>query len=102
MLAQVSIFPTDKGVSVSKYVVEAIRYIRVECEKRGMSCETTSMSTLLEGNFKDVYNVIIGAHEILRANSNRVYLVMSIDDRKGIKNAIQNKKSKIEVLLEEK
>ena len=99
MLAQVSIFPTDKGISVSEYVVEAIRYIRAECEKRGMSCETTSMSTLLEGDFRDVYDVVMGAHRILRANSDRIYLVMSIDDKKGRKNAIQYKKSKIEGLL---
>ena len=100
MLAQVSIFPTDKGGSVSEYVVKAVRYIRTECQKRGMNCETTSMSTLIEGSFGEVYDVVMGAHRILRVNSDRVYLVMSIDDRKGRTNALDYKKDKIERLLE--
>ncbi|MBU0959538.1 MAG: MTH1187 family thiamine-binding protein [Nanoarchaeota archaeon] len=99
MLAQVSIFPTDKGASVSEYVVDAIRYIRSECRHRGMGCEVTSMATLIEGGMDDVYGVVIGAHRILRARSDRVYLVMTIDDRKDRQDSITRKKARIEELL---
>ncbi|MEK6845065.1 MAG: MTH1187 family thiamine-binding protein [Nanoarchaeota archaeon] len=102
MLAELSIFPTDKGASVSKYVVNVVKYIKQECENKGMAYESNSMATLIEGKPNDVWEIIIKCHDIMRAESERVYSVIKIDDRKGRTDSLVYKKGKIEKLLFEK
>ncbi|MBI2045709.1 MTH1187 family thiamine-binding protein [Candidatus Pacearchaeota archaeon] len=99
MLAELSIFPTDKGESVSKYVAEVVKYIGEECRRKGMGYETNSMATIIEGNPRDVWEIIIGCHNFMGASSSRYYSVIKIDDRKGRTNAIVEKKAKIEQLI---
>ena len=99
MLAELSIFPTDKGESVSEYVAEVIGYIKSECSRKGMSYETNSMATIIEGESRDVWELIVGCHNLMGASSNRYYSVIKIDERKGKTNSIRDKPVKIEELL---
>ncbi len=96
MLAELTIFPTDKGMSVSSYVKKVIEYIKDESEKRNLKYELNSMGTNIEGEFDDVWDIIINSHKIMRKYSDRVYIVIKIDDRKGAKNAITEKRKSIE------
>jgi len=96
MLAELTIFPIDKGISVSSYVKKAIEYIKNESEKRSLKYELNSMGTNIEGEFDDVWDIIINSHKIMRKYSDRIYIIIKIDDRKGVKNAIIEKRKSIE------
>ncbi len=96
MLAELTIFPTDKGVSVSFYVAKVIEYIKNESEKRDLKYELNAMGTIIEGEFDDVWGVLKGCHEVMRKYSNRIYIVINIDDKKGRENAIEEKVRSIE------
>ncbi len=101
MLAELTIFPTDKGISVSSYVKEVIKYIKNESEKRDLKYKLNSMGTEIEGEFYDVWDVIINSHKIMREYSDRVYIIVKVDDKKGCKNAITGKIKSIEDNLKE-
>ena len=99
MLAELSIFPTDRGESGGQYVDEVVKYIKSECGRKGIVYYTNSMSTLIEGESKDVWEVLISCHNIMRGSSNRYYSVIKIDERKNMKDSIVGKKAKIERIL---
>nr|NIO20866.1 MTH1187 family thiamine-binding protein [Candidatus Aenigmarchaeota archaeon]NIQ17733.1 MTH1187 family thiamine-binding protein [Candidatus Aenigmarchaeota archaeon]NIS73045.1 MTH1187 family thiamine-binding protein [Candidatus Aenigmarchaeota archaeon] len=88
MLAKISVFPIDKGESVGNYVAKVIDYIIRESDKAGVRYEITSMGTLIEGETEDVWRLLKGSHEVMRKYSNRVYITIEIDDRRGKTDAI--------------
>jgi len=96
MLAELTIFPIDKGVSVGAYVQKVVQYIQGESKKGNLKYELNSMGTNIEGEFDDVWETIINSHRIMRKYSDRVYLLVKIDDRRGVENAITGKKKSIE------
>jgi len=80
-IAEVSIIPigTDNP-SVSKYVAKAINVLQ---QKEAVNYELTSMGTIIEGDLKDILDVITKMHEtpfILGAK--RVVTNIKIDDRR--------------------
>ena len=79
MLAQVSIFPLDKGEGISKYVAEAIDII----DRSGLDYRLTAMGTVLEGDWDTVMRVLKRIREKLLKQSKRVYMTIAIDDRVG-------------------
>jgi len=99
MLAKISIFPVGKGESLSAYVARAVEYIIKEAKKSGTKYELTSMGTMIEGRFDDVWRILKGCHEVMKKYSNRVYITIEIDDRKGKSDAITYKKEKIRRIL---
>jgi len=87
MLAQFSIFPTDKGESLSVYVAEAIRIV----DASGLPYKLGPMSTSIEGEWDQVFSVIKECRDAMRRHSNRVYIVIAADDRAGAVNRLQGK-----------
>lgn len=98
MLVSFSIFPLDKGVSVSKYVAKMIDIV----DRSDLPYRTSAMSTVVEGNWDNVFRVIKRCHHTLIKDSKRVYMVMTIDDRKGAKNRLKGKVDRIEQVLKRK
>jgi uncharacterized protein (TIGR00106 family) len=98
MLVSLSIFPTDKGESVGKYVAKIIDLI----DKSKLPYRTSAMSTVLEGNWEQVFGVIKKCHHTLAKESNRVYMVITVDDRKKAKNRLTGKVDRIEQVLKRK
>jgi uncharacterized protein (TIGR00106 family) len=98
MLASFSIFPIDKGESVGRYVAKMIDIV----DKSGLPYRTSAMSTVIEGNWDDVFKVIKKCHDSMMKKSNRVYMVMTIDDRKKTKNRLTGKVDRIEQVLKRK
>ena len=93
MLVSLTMFPTDKrGESVSKDVAKVIDII----DKSGLPYKLTAMNTLIEGDWDKVMKVINKARLMLRKNHNRVYIIMTIDDRKGVRNRLTGKISSVE------
>ncbi len=98
MLLQFSTFPTDKGESVSKYVAEVIKIVK----ESGLPHHTSAMSTVIEGEWDEVMDVVKKCHQALRKHSRRVYTTIAIDDREGRKNALTEKIKSLEEKLGEK
>ncbi len=96
MLAEISVFPLDKGgEGLSRYVAEAVRAI----ESSGLDFEVHALGTLIEGPADKVFEVIRQCHELVAAHSNRVVTYVRIDDRKGVHSAIRSKVRSVEEKL---
>lgn len=93
MLVQVAMFPTDKaGGSVSEDVARIIDII----DKSGLPYKLTAMSTIIEGEWEPIMTVLNKARKMLRRRHSRVYMVMTIDDRKGAKKRLTGKVESVE------
>ena len=57
------------------------------------------MSTIIEGDWDRVMKVINKARLMLRRRHSRVYIVITIDDRKGARNRLTGKVKSIEKRL---
>ncbi len=99
MLVQLTMFPTDnRSDSASADVAKVIDII----DKSGLSYKLTAMATIIEGEWSEIMRVINRARLMLRRNHNRVYIIMTIDDRKGAKNRLTGKIQSIEKHLRRK
>ena len=87
MLVNFATFPVGKGESVSDDVAEAVKIIK----ESGLPYEITPMSTVIEGEWDEVMDVVKRCHRVLRKNSKRVYTTIAIDDREGHKEMIKTK-----------
>ncbi len=98
MLVSFSMFPTDKGERVGKYVSRIINII----DKSGLPYQTGSMSTTLEGDWDSIFKVIKKCNNALRKDCKRIYTVITIDDRKGARGRIKGKVDDLERFLKRK
>jgi uncharacterized protein (TIGR00106 family) len=98
MLISFSIFPLDKGESVGKYVAKIVDIV----DRSGLPYRTSAMSTTIEGSWDSVFKVIKRCHQTMTKDCKRVYMVITIDDRKGAKNRLKGKVDKIEEVLKRK
>jgi uncharacterized protein (TIGR00106 family) len=89
ILLEFSMFPTDKGESVSAYVSKVIKMIR----DSGINYQLTPMGTIIETNSIDeALNIVKQAYEVLdQSGCNRVYSSLKFDIRKGKENRLQSK-----------
>lgn len=95
MLVQFTMFPTDKGESVSQYVAEVLRIV----DSSGLPYKLGPMSTTVEGEWDQVFGVIKRCRDELRKRSNRVYIVISVDDRAGASGRLEGKMRSLEAKL---
>ncbi|MES9845837.1 MAG: MTH1187 family thiamine-binding protein [Candidatus Sedimenticola sp. PURPLELP] len=81
VLLEFSMFPTDKGESVSAYVSQVIAMIR----DSGASYQLTPMGTIIESDtLEEAMRIVQNAYAILdEAGCNRVYSSLKLDIRKG-------------------
>lgn len=93
MLFQVTIFPTDKKNESSSDAVASVIDI---IDKSGLPYKVSAMSTVIEGSWDKVMAVINKARLALRKKHNRVYISITIDDRKGARNRLTGKVDSIE------
>ncbi|HWR82477.1 MAG TPA: MTH1187 family thiamine-binding protein [Candidatus Deferrimicrobium sp.] len=93
MLFSLSIFPTSKKTaSVSEDVAQVIDII----DKSGLRYKLTAMSTIIEGDWEPVMRVINKARLKLRRKHERIYMVLTVDDRKGAKGRLVGKVASIQ------
>ena len=95
VLIHFSIFPTDKGTSVSPYVARSIRIIR----ESGLPYKLGPMSTAIEGEWDDVMKVVEGCFKELRKDSDRIYMTLQMDYRAGAENRMEGKIKSVEEKL---
>ena len=97
MLVEYSVIPMGKE-SLSKPVSRIIDII----DKSGLSYQTTSMGTLIEGEWDNVFPLLKKCHNLLRKKFNRVFESIRIDERKGAKGRIKGKVDEVEQILKRK
>jgi len=88
-LLEFSMFPTDKGESVSAYVSPLIAMIR----DSGIRYQLTPMGTIVEtDSLEQALSLVQQAYEVLdQAGCNRVYASLKLDIRNGRKDRMQGK-----------
>ncbi len=94
-IAEFSISPTGKGVSVSAYVARCLDLV----DRSGLAYRLNPMGTVVEGPFDEVMALIARCHKAVAADCERVSTIIKIDDRKGARNQIEGKVSKVETLV---
>jgi len=92
VVIQFSIFPMDKGVSVSPYVARAVRIIR----DSGFRYEIGAMGTCIEGEWEEVIGVVTRCFEELKKDCDRLYVAITGDYRKNGGGRIQSKVKSVE------
>ncbi len=95
LLAEFSIWPMDKGESVSKYVARAIDII----DKSGLPYRLGPLGTCIEGEYAQVMAVIQQCHEALATDCGRITCTLKMDWRKGQSGRIEGKVRSVEQKL---
>ena len=92
LLINFSIFPMDKGESVSPYVARAVKIIG----DSALAYKLGPMGTSIEGEWDEVMAVVSRCFEELKKDCNRVYMTISGDYRKGPVGRIESKVKTVE------
>lgn len=96
VLVEFSMFPTDKGESVSGYVSRIIKMI----DESGVPYKLTPMGTVFETEtMEEALDIINKAYKQLEKDCNRVYSVIKFDIRKGKSNRLVQKIQSVEKKL---
>ena len=92
MLAAFSVTPLGGDESVGDLVADAVRIVR----ESGLPNETNAMFTNIEGEWDEVMAVIHRCVQAVAARSPRVSVVIKIDHRPGVTDALHSKVDTIE------
>jgi uncharacterized protein (TIGR00106 family) len=92
MLVEFSLYPLDKGVSVGQYVARSLDIV----DHSGLSYKVHAMGTLLEGEWDECFGVIKQCFDAMRKECGRVEMSIKIDDRAGVKHALEDKVVSVE------
>ena len=92
MIAAFSVSPVGAGDSVGDSVAEAVRIVR----ESGLPNETNAMFTNIEGEWDEVMDVIKRCVESVAEHAPRVSVVIKVDHRPGISDAMRQKVDDVE------
>ncbi len=91
-LCEFSMFPLDKGASVSQYVAKIVAVI----DESGLEYRFGPMSTTVEGSYEEVMAVVHRCFEVMQADSDRVVLHLRLDYRRGRRDSMKSKIKSVE------
>ena len=80
-ILELSMFPVDKGESLSSYVARVLDVI----DQSGLPYSLNPMGTVIEGDWDEVMAVVRRCHQALEQDCARIVTTMKIDYRKGAK-----------------
>jgi len=93
ILLEFSMFPTDKGESVSDQVSRVIEMIR----ESGLPYKLTAMGTIIETeSMEQALSVVQKAYDLLSEDAGRIYSSIKIDARSGKTNRLSGKVESIQ------
>jgi uncharacterized protein (TIGR00106 family) len=95
VLLEFSMFPLDRGVSLSPYVARCVEII----DRSGLDYQFHAMGTTLEGDFNQVIRVVQKCFEALASDCERVECNIKIDYRKGPEGRLRAKVASVEAKL---
>jgi len=95
VIIEFSIFPMDKGESLSRDVARALKIIK----ESGLPYELNPMGTCVEGEWNEVMNLVDQCFQELQKDSGRVYLALKADYRKGPSGRLKGKVESVKAKL---
>lgn len=89
VIVEFSIIPLGKGISVSRYLADALK----ELDKLGVRYSITPMCTIFEAeSVGAAFDLVEEAHKaVFKAGANRVVTTVKIDDRRDIERGMEEK-----------
>jgi uncharacterized protein (TIGR00106 family) len=95
VVLEFSMFPLDKGQSVSLYVARSLAII----EASGLPYQCHAMGTLLEGEYEQVMAVVHRCFAAMAEDCQRIECSVKIDYRKGDSGRLAGKVASVEEKL---
>ncbi len=95
VVGELSIFPLDKGPSVSQYVARCMEII----DKSGLDYRCHAMGTVIEGELDQVLSLLKQCFEELQKDCDRIECYLRLDYRKGYTGRIEGKVASVEAKL---
>jgi uncharacterized protein (TIGR00106 family) len=95
ILLEFSLYPTDKGESVSKYVAPVLDKI----DKSGIPYRLTPMGTIMEGDWDEIFGVIKECFLEMKNDCHRITMIAKMDYRDAPKGRLTGKVEKLEKVL---
>jgi uncharacterized protein (TIGR00106 family) len=95
MLAEVSIIPIGIGSSIGDKLAEVLKII----DASGLPYKVNPMGTVIEGEWDEIMKLVKKCHDALMKTGERTITTVTIDDRKGKPNRIEEKVKSIEKRL---
>ncbi|MCG8532450.1 MAG: MTH1187 family thiamine-binding protein [Desulfovibrionales bacterium] len=95
VIAELSLFPMDKGESVSPFVARVVTVIK----QSGLSYEFGPMGTTIEGAWDNVIATVSACYKALEEDCDRIYMTLKVDARKGRTNGLAGKKASVNAKL---
>ena len=95
IMVEFSMFPLDKGESLSSYVARILAVI----DRSGVSYRLNPMGTVLEGDYDEVMNVVRACFKELEKDCSRISMGLKMDYRKTDESRLNKKLEKLETIL---
>jgi uncharacterized protein (TIGR00106 family) len=95
MVVEFSVVPVGKGEELAGLVAGIIDII----DKSGLPYQLTSMGTIVEGEWDDVFALIKECHRKMRRDAGRVLTHIAVDDRERAKGRLRGKVEDVEKTL---
>lgn len=95
MLVQFSIVPLGVGSSIGAQLARVLGIV----DESGLPYKVNPMGTVVEGEWADVMRLIKSCHDSVMKESDRAITTISIDDRKGKPNRLEEKVKSVEKRL---
>lgn len=93
VLLEFSMFPTDKGSSVSEFVSKVVDMIK----NSGVDYRLTAMGTIIETDtLEQALELVNKSYQILEPHSERIYSSLKLDIRKGKSKRLEGKIKSVE------
>jgi len=92
MLIAFSVVPIGSGSSVGGRVAEVLQIV----DASGVPYKVNPMGTVVEGEWDELFALIRKCHMAVREKEERVLTTISIDDRKGRPDRLEQKVKSIE------
>lgn len=96
MLAEFSIIPIGVGSSIGDQLAIVLKIV----DESGMQYKVNPMGTVIEGEWEDIIALIKKCHDEIMKKEDRAIISITIDDRKGKPNRIEEKVASVEKRLE--
>ncbi len=92
MLIEFSIVPIGAGSSIGDSIAAVLKIV----DESGLPYKVNPMGTVVEGEWEDLFRLVKKCHKVVMKNEERVITTISVDDRKGKTNRIEEKVKSVE------
>jgi uncharacterized protein (TIGR00106 family) len=95
MLIEFSIVPVGSGSSLGERLAEVLKIV----DESGLPYKINPMGTVVEGEWDELFRLVKKCHETLMKKEARVLTTITVDDRKGKTNRLDEKVKSVERIL---